>query len=263
MDPTLNLNLFPKDDAKDSDQSQHRCPVTRRHTSSGVWHESLNPASLDASFPVRDWTLTGLNVKWMWQLSSLAVLWILQLVIGEGASYTSVYPSHRQECLNSVGTLWVLSKSISLITVCRSSHLLFMAVEAEGKGSAIRGQMYCQHRACFYMGWISKMKQEAKLFNVSCQESAWISAAQRRGVCDARRNASLRAHMQTRWSGVEMQSDVVQLLQVGYPERHADISHRGYRVIPEDEILQVRNTNEQMEVWNVSNCFGHWICWTR
>lgn len=48
-------------------------------------------------------------------------------------SYTSVCSSHGQECLKSVGTFRALSKSIALITVCRSGHLLFMAVEAEGE----------------------------------------------------------------------------------------------------------------------------------
>lgn len=171
----------------------------------------------------------GFNVKWMWQPSSLAVLWMLQLVIGkEGASYTSVYPSHRQGCLNSVGTLWALSKSIALITVCRSIHLLFMAVEAEGKGSVIRSQMYCQHWACFYMGWISKMKWEAKLFNVNCQESAWISAAESKEclMLGLARHFPPRTHANTlKWSRAAVRC--CELLQVGYPKRQADVSHQG------------------------------------
>lgn len=96
------------------------------------------------------------------------------------------------------------------------------------KGSVIRGQMYCQHRACFYMGWISKMKREAKLFNVSCQESAWISAAQsvERLMLSPLPSARAHTHANTEtWSGDAVRC--CELLQVGHPGRQADVSHRG------------------------------------
>lgn len=53
-------------------QSQHGWSRDSFHTR---LCESLNSTRLDArKFPVRDFTLMGLNVKWMWQLSSLAAL---------------------------------------------------------------------------------------------------------------------------------------------------------------------------------------------
>lgn len=58
-------------------------------------------------------------------MDAAAQLAMFHLAIGrEGASDTLVQPS----------TLWVLSESIALTTVCRSSHLLFMAVEAGEEG---------------------------------------------------------------------------------------------------------------------------------